>query len=702
MQSGRLPRYHIRKVMKTNRFAYTEAEETLRLRESIVKFFLRMYMIQLKVSQHSTAQFHLLESDHLQSEFIYELRVKHHDNWSQRRMTISPLGEASGSKSRCFKVTYDDLLVIKIPPEPIEVFDKYIEAVNTEKQIVNTLKPEIECIGPQVSTLLKRISPFTYISSTTLEEFEEKCIERLKTNASLQKHLIIEKGFSFFMNLSKHTFLRQVIEEIHTVEDHLAKEITKQADSLWDFVIFEKIYGPNAAKLFFAINDIYRVYEEQLSSILKRHKLANTVSKYMKKEWFLLRLAGKKVQKDALENASEFIIDLNRLLKKVFSRYYQEITDYRKEIRTYVKDLSFRRNKAHLGKIITNLLELLVRLKEKGVAIRDLKPDNLFLIDHSGHGSIFATPSSQFSIGLIDFETAVKLEGEDQKKIKQPLLAGTPSYATPSHLFGNEVLRQHFDDLARILRMQDWQAVIAIIYCVVTGKLLAEKTSTMIPDVAKIKYESYAKNIPMSVAFKEGSRVFWVTAIREFKKKIEKNKKKLKLITVPISPMVQSMLASEATLERESTSATIAKLINAQTIFQSSASRKYLLDRSAQFIKDYRLTLSKSSDSDMVSPKAHNQILIFLKELEELKGEAEKLVADIASLNQAIPELSAYDLLELMFGIVTKAMYRKEWADLATFSMPPTDESLKDESYNKTISIAKTIFLEKTMLDKES
>ena len=43
-------------------------------------------------------------------------------DWAKRRMTIGPLGEESGSKSKCYYVIYDIHMVVKIPVRPIARF----------------------------------------------------------------------------------------------------------------------------------------------------------------------------------------------------------------------------------------------------------------------------------------------------------------------------------------------------------------------------------------------------------------------------------------------------------------------------------------------------------------------------------------------------------------------------------------------------
>ena len=78
------------------------------------------------------------------------------EDWTKRRMTIGPLGEDSGSKSKCYYVIYDVHMVIKIPTKPITDFERYIESIKKEVHIVNKLIPK-ECIIPKVSVILSLI-----------------------------------------------------------------------------------------------------------------------------------------------------------------------------------------------------------------------------------------------------------------------------------------------------------------------------------------------------------------------------------------------------------------------------------------------------------------------------------------------------------------------------------------------------------------
>ena len=67
-----------------------------------------------------------------------------------------------------------------------------------------------------------------------------------------------------------------------------------------------------------------------------------------------------------------------------------------------------------------NMLDLLAWLKIKKVAIRDLKPDNLLVAGDPARFPEFLESASQYSIGLIDVETAVSYETAGEQEIDQP------------------------------------------------------------------------------------------------------------------------------------------------------------------------------------------------------------------------------------------------------------------------------------------
>ena len=71
-------------------------------RIDIVCFFLNLFKQQIGAEPDAPVECVSLSSKNSGPNQIYELRVKHMEDWTKRRMTIGPLGEESGSKSKCY------------------------------------------------------------------------------------------------------------------------------------------------------------------------------------------------------------------------------------------------------------------------------------------------------------------------------------------------------------------------------------------------------------------------------------------------------------------------------------------------------------------------------------------------------------------------------------------------------------------------
>ena len=108
-------------------------------KREIVEFFLNIFKLQMNLSGR-VGQYRLISDADTIADQIFELRAQGKDQWISRRMTISPLGDESGSKSKCFKVIYDDMIVVKIPPVPITDFSKYFESIQAERLIAQAAR----------------------------------------------------------------------------------------------------------------------------------------------------------------------------------------------------------------------------------------------------------------------------------------------------------------------------------------------------------------------------------------------------------------------------------------------------------------------------------------------------------------------------------------------------------------------------------
>ena len=107
----------------------------------IALFFLELYKMQKGLDKNAPARFAITGDSASSKMKRFELGVKGTNDWLIRRMSVGPLGEDTGSKSKCFYVIYDTHMVVKIPPAPITDMDKYVSAIRKEVQIASQLAP---------------------------------------------------------------------------------------------------------------------------------------------------------------------------------------------------------------------------------------------------------------------------------------------------------------------------------------------------------------------------------------------------------------------------------------------------------------------------------------------------------------------------------------------------------------------------------
>ncbi|MDM8524091.1 hypothetical protein QUF80_12045 [Desulfococcaceae bacterium HSG8] len=626
---------------------------------NVVNFCLSLYKRQLEVPQSTPSQVVPVSPEIKGQDAIYELSVyvKAEEKWSSRRMSISTLGEGSGSKSKCFKVIYDNLLVVKIPPSPIEDFDEYIKSVGAEARIAVKLSPKIEFVAPGVSAILKKIHTFPDEAELSAPKLERKYVIWLKENPNYQEFLKIENAFAFFMDLSKYYFLSYLVELMHNKEGLKSKfrnEILSSQSLLWDILGFEGKYGSKNLSICFDMNRVYSDYEARVRALVKEH--SHFVSPYEKQKWFAVYLAEREVKEEG-NVPPAFISDLNKSVEAVVKDNQKYITAYKKAIWDYASKSRFMQNKIRISRMITNIIDLLASLEERGVAIRDLKPDNLFVISDSSK-SVKDT-----SLGLIDFETAVRFKSE---KIGQPLPAGTPSYSTPSHMFRNRVLKEIFEDLPRILHFQDWQASIGMIYNVATGECLFENTRKLISKITSAARKA-AKKKQQSLpdVFRKGSRVFWGSAINEFEERMKEQEEMLKSMEVEINKDAQEMLLQAVVNEKNRITGGIRNFLSSQDIFAGKKNFIRMFRSPLKEIIRYKTKWEKGEDVPKTSPDTVKKIIKFLNKLEDMKARSEEYDRFVEILDQPVPKISAHELMTLMFGIVLNAMYREEWGKLS-------------------------------------
>ncbi len=633
-------------------------------RIDVVCFFLNLFKQQIGAEPDAPVEYVSLSSKNSGPNQIYELRVKHMQDWTKRRMTIGPLGEESGSKSKCYYVIYDVHMVVKIPAKPVTDFEQYIESIKKEVQIVNKLIPK-ECIIPNVSVILGMIHSFPHSEGTPLDRLEERYIDWMRRSPEYQEYLKIDSTFVYIMDLSKYYFLSHILDELHDIKHLIAREITDNAEIIWDPTKFKGRYGTEN-DAFFEIRDLYNRCAVNIRRLVDSAGITATISDYQIQSWFIMHLADGEISANGSGFPEDFISDLNRLLKKAIRDNSNVIEVYRKTIKNYVYMSSFEQNKAQMASISVNLLDILAWFQKKRVSMRDLKPDNLFVAGDPQKYPLFLRSAQEFSLGIIDVETAVDFEKSRYVKTKQPLLGGTPFYATPSHFFKNDILTHNFGNLGKTLHLQDWHATLVMIYKVITGELLFDQTARLFGDLREMMIQANKTNGGQSDNIvEEASRMFWHSAVVEFQVKTAESAKALKSIGVAIPESVQEMFGRVLQKERKSVARSIKECVATQSIFKKGQIREVLLKASHTKICQFKADLeSKAKDSENPAG-SRTEAVIFLNKLADLKAQFGQHVHMQKLLSQPNARLSAHDILSFMFNVVLNNMYKPQWGPLS-------------------------------------
>lgn len=627
----------------------------------LIDFFLHLFHVQtygeIKADDETKA---ILLSDPSASEKIFELKLRRGETEKSRRMSIRALGEKVESKSMCYKIIYDDMLVVKIPPKPIVNFRSYLKSIDQERTIASRISGSITCVFPNLSAILRKVPAARIPADTGPNEAEKAYVQRLKESPELQRYLKIGEGFVFFMNLSKYLFFNQVIESMHGGSDRVRKEILKNGpEAMSNLDVFESLYGAENDAAFFGLNSLSVEYERYIDALIRKYQKAVSIPTYQKNEWLYMGIAGAAPEIDPESTPPGFAKHVNTLITNLIKKHQKVVDQYRGTVRSVIKKKNYNVNRARGKGLITNVIGLLDRLKECTVSIRDLKPDNMFVARHlDGADHILANPEA-YSLGLIDLETAVCFEPQGDEGIKQPLLAGTPSYATPSHLFSNRVLSSVYgDQLSRIFYMQDWYAGVGIIFNVVTGRQLFTRTARLIPEIIRVKRSARGDENQLTTVFKNISWRFWNSAIEEFNAKIRKYRPYFHAIDVKLPDHLAELLIEEAAMEQRLIGEQIKASLDVCRPLEKH--RQQLLAAPSAVIMKSRKEWGKMQESGDIPAPVWEEISCLFKTIVPLKQQRENLTNTTRYLAETIP---CDFLLSFLLDRVFYAMYRHEWTD---------------------------------------
>ena len=626
----------------------------------IAMFFLELFRVQNGLDKNAPARFSMAETSASQKMNVFELGVKGSNDWMVRRMSVGPLGEDTGSKSKCFYVIYDTHMVVKIPPVPVTDMEKYVKDIRREVQIAAHLSP-ITCIVPMVSVVLNKIKKLPYASSLTQEQLEKQYIRLVEDNPEYQQYLKIGDRFAFFMELTNNFFLGRVIEELHASKNKTGNEIREAPDVAWDQEAFTTRYGLASLPVFEGLQTLYRLCEVEARRIVDASGQGTAVHTYQIKNWFLTCIAGEKLDRGDKELGEPLLTRIEEGFSTVFKANQTNIDDLIQLFKAQLETEAFKKNRQQIENIASNTLQLLCLLKEKRIALRDLKPDNLFLDADPDNYPVFLQNRDSFSIGVIDVETAAALISTRDGTIEQPLLGGTPLYATPLHLLKNRSISAHFGPLTDALFFEDWFAAIAIIFKAITGKNLFPRAARSFPGILKILKSSRTKSDPDEATVKAMSQKFWSAAATDIKTHLSSSASVLNQLTLMVPDAMAPSIQAELEREKKYIQLAVRKHVALSPLLKSEKNRAFLLEASSDAI------IKQVARWENVAhlPEAHRQLapqmVAFLNNLKRLKqGESEKRRA-ISAFAAPPHRISAYSLLEAMFQIVFRAMYKSRW-----------------------------------------
>ncbi len=640
--------------------------------EDIVCFFLYLFKCQIGAEPDAKVEFVQLKSKSAGPNHIYELRVEHMSDWAKRRMTIGPLGEEAGSKSKCYYVIYDVHMVVKVPARPVTNFEVYIESIQKEVAIVNKLIPK-ECIVPKVSVILNKIHSFSESDDIPADRLEDKYINWVRRSTEYQDYLKINSTFVYFMDLSQYYFLSNILEELHDIKDLVSREMLENAYIIFEPAKFMGRYGVEKDAIF-EVREIYNRVEADIRKLVAQAGIDSNIPIYQFQSWFYSALAQKEVVEDGDKYPSTFVNKLNLLLKKAMHEDLEVIEVFRRTIKNYVYMSSFEQNRAQMSAISANLLDILAWFRQKRVSMRDLKPDNLFVAGDPVRYPLFLRSAEDFSLGIIDVETAVDFEQSKYTQIKQPLLGGTPFYATPSHFIRNEVLDIEFGNLGKILHLQDWHATLVMIYLVVTGELLFEQTARLFGELRNMMISANKPENFESDIFKKISQIFWRGAMVEFQTKMKEKEKSLRAIEVILPESVKSMFGKVAAKERISLALAIKKCVASQNIFAKQQIRNQLMTSSHAKTCQLRADLVNKAGGSHKSIGLRKEAITFLHQLADLKALLGQHIYMIKCLSNPQASVSVHDTLAFMFNVVRNNMYRPQWKPLVIKAIDTCDK----------------------------
>lgn len=655
--------------------------------EDVVKHFLEIYRAQLGARPDAPGRFEPVEGAKGAFGVIYELGIMTGGEWHTRRLTIGPLGEAGTQRSHTWFVIYDRYIVVKIPPKPLTDFSAYLKELVYGNSLADRLAPT-ECVVPNVTVIMELLAPNrnTSLSATDIEKGH---VGRLSVNTNYQRHLRIGPSFAFFMDLSRYYFLGRVLDDIHISRQSVEEEIIGHPHILWDPNEFDGRYGKARAASCGKIAGVFDLFEGEVNRLLVQFGISTSLPIFSIRSWFIQYLAGRQSPTTDQNLSAAFMDELNTLATLAMAEQAEVVTAYRGMIHDYLFEKNMVKTRAMSCSIVTNLLDLLAGLNKRYIAIRDIKPDNLLIAGDPENYPSFLTSPTGFKLGIIDVETAAYLSMGEKGRMDQPLLGGTPKYATPSNLFSNEVIREQFGEVARILRLQDWFATAALIFKVVTGKDLFENSAPLIPEVLRILTSADEEAGPE--VYEYVSRIYFKRAKGEFDAKLTDYQSILSQFQIIVLRKNQKTLKTEIDFCKMGLQARVDQLVEAQRLFQGEKNTDTLKRARADQVLRLIATWKKRGCTTEKERLRVAEAVRFLRALHGLKVQYEGIASFAALFNEEGMKVPADRLIHAMFHTVFYSMYTRVWGGLSGAEGFEASQEIDEQTLERTMGCEKTV-----------
>lgn len=637
----------------------------------------------------------------------YEIHFQYGSRTLRRRFTAYRLNGVH-SKSECYQVSdpHGRYLVVKIPPQPITDFAAYLKEVEHERGLAEKLLTlGIKVVVPCVGAVMRHIHPLKESEELLRSEAERRYLEiLLQSGDNYADCFRIDGSFVFFMEFLDEPFLGRVVRDFYDREllDTLQRQTFEKDVKLLagrDRLAFVEGHQHIGSRhgleiLFTGLRRQLLDFCGQVDGVFTSCPV--TVSSRQKQEWFIRRALGDKVSGERFfrdwqpEDGDREVLAwrLGEVLgqdlgeKGAMPRYIQLL---QREARRS----AFGYASSKMRKIGDKLLQLLAALETIGLVLRDLKVDNLFIVD------------DEMEVGVIDLETGGDVSAG---QIESIVPAGMPSNMTLSNLLFVEQLRRIYGEsgVGTILHLQDWYATIAMMFETSIGITCFDEARHYILMLNQEIDQRFAHNYREFLAkhpdIKVDSRLieelfalsdeeikgytwqFWQLTRRNLAVKCREHRRQLEELSYNLPPTIRKRLIVD--IEQRLTRT------RQRYVHLSSQSRSVeALNHPQTTLADlqYHLLLKEDhycSRMSMLSPDDQQRRLLS-KEIEVYQGcialkEREALLASqMKSLHRR--KITAFDLFPIMLEHVAGTMCRDEWRNCSKKLPHPGQRAKKGE-----------------------